>query len=158
MGVEIDCIQIILPTLQRVETFCKTSSPSLEMLQFLIVVFTDIKNLLLGLARKSTKRDFYTFLDGFISTFSQNIPHNLHDEVFEVCSLLIDLVGSNGFLKQIHVREVLEALVHKYTMRSKAHKRLSDKFLLDWILNQSLVQFEELKKLKYMHIEEKFLF
>jgi len=96
------------------------------MLQFLIAVFTDIRGFLLGQAHKRTKRDLFAFLEGFISTFSQNIPHNLHDEVFEVCSLLIDLVGSNGFLKQRHVKEVLKALVHKYTMRSKAHKRLSD--------------------------------
>ena len=54
------------------------------------------------------------------------IPHNLHDEVFEVCSLLIDIAGSNGQLTQEHVTEILEAMVHKYTMRSKAHKRLSD--------------------------------
>lgn len=48
IGVEFNCIQIILPTLQRVEVFCKTSSPSQEMLQFLITVFSDIKTNLLA--------------------------------------------------------------------------------------------------------------
>lgn len=105
------------------------------MLQFLIVVFSDIKGVLLETARKRTKRDLFSFLKSFLVTFSQNIPHNLHDEVFEVCSLLIDLVGTNGFLTQSHVKEVLEALVHKFTMRSKAHKRLSDQFLRKWVLD-----------------------
>ena len=47
IGIEFSCISIILPTLQRVEVFCKTSSPSLEMLQFMITVFGDIKLFLL---------------------------------------------------------------------------------------------------------------
>ena len=109
------------------------------MLQFLIVVFSDIKSFLLDQARRRVKNELLIFLESFISTFSQNIPHNLHDEVFEVCSLLIDLAGGNGILSQKHIREILEALVHKYTMRSKAHKRLSDSFLQNWILNHSLV-------------------
>lgn len=119
------------------------------MLQFLIIVFNDVKSFLLRNSRKKIKKQLFAFLDSFIVTFSQNIPHNLHDEVFEVCQLLIDLVGYNGFLSQHHIRLILEALVHKYTMRSKAHKRLSDSFLQTWILNHSLVQFEDLKKLEY---------
>jgi len=99
------------------------------------------------------QKAFFTFLESFISTFSQNIPHNLHDEVFEVCSLLIDLAGSKGILNQKHIKEILEALVHKYTMRSKAHKRLSDQFLQKWILNQSLAHFEELKKHEFLKVD-----
>ena len=48
IGFEFSCIQVIMPSLQRVESFCKTSSPSLEMLQFLIIVFTDIRASLLS--------------------------------------------------------------------------------------------------------------
>ena len=99
------------------------------MLQFLIVVFADFKSSLLSKARKSVKKEMLKFLANFITTFARIIPHNLHDEVFEVCSLLIDLAGTNGILSQQHVTEILKALVHKYTMRSKAHKRLTDQFL-----------------------------
>ena len=123
------------------------------MLQFLIAVFSDIKSTLLSQARKRIKKELFAFLENFISTFSQNIPHNLHDEVFEVCSLLIELAGCNGFLRQKHIKEILEALVHKYTMRSKAHKRLSDQFLQRWVLNHSLLQFEELKKLEFQLVD-----
>ena len=100
IGVEFNCITIILPTLLRVESFCRTSSPPQEMLQFLIVVFTDFKSFLISKARKSIKKELYAFLDNFITTFARIIPHNLHDEVFEVCSLLIDLGGLNGILSQ----------------------------------------------------------
>jgi hypothetical protein len=36
---DLDLPTIILPVLHRVSTFCKTSSPPLEMIQFLSTVF-----------------------------------------------------------------------------------------------------------------------
>jgi hypothetical protein len=38
---EIDALKIILPVLHRVNDFCQTSSPPLEMLQFLLIVLGD---------------------------------------------------------------------------------------------------------------------
>ena len=105
IGAEFNCIKIILPTLQRVEGFCRTSSPSQEMLQFLIVVFSDIKHFLLSHSHKRVKKELFTFLDSFITTFARIIPHNLHDEVFEVCTLLIDLAGTSDRNQSSHLTQ-----------------------------------------------------
>jgi len=40
-------------------------------------------------------------------------------------------------ISQDHVRHIIEALVHKYTMRSKAHKTLCQDFIKTWVLDQS---------------------
>jgi hypothetical protein len=37
-----DAITIVMPTLKRIEDFCRTSSPGLEMLQCLKLILTDI--------------------------------------------------------------------------------------------------------------------
>jgi hypothetical protein len=124
IGMNIDCISIIMPVLYRVDDFCQSSSPSQEMLQFLFVVFLDIKNSLLMKTSPRVKQELITFMEKFLLTLSKAIPHNLHDEVFKVCELLVDLTGSHGNLNQDHVQNILEALIHKYTMRSQAHKRL----------------------------------
>jgi len=54
-----DCITIVMPVLQRIQTFCHTSSPSMEMLQFLQIVLSDIKSVVLPKAHKSSKVAFF---------------------------------------------------------------------------------------------------
>ena len=144
----IDCIEIIMPSLYRVNEFCQTSSLSQEMLSFLLVVFADVKSSLLAKANSRVKNDFITFLERFLHTFAKAIPHNLHDEVFQVCELLVDLVGSHGNLNHDHIQSLQEAMIHKYTMRSQAHKRLVHHFLHVWILDQSVVMLEHHKNLQ----------
>ena len=94
-----------------------------------------------------------SFLEQFLLTFSKAIPHNLHDEVFQVCELLVDLTGTYGNLNQEHIQTILEALIHKYTMRSQAHKRLVQTFMQVWVLDQSVVMLEHLKNLE-IHLTE----
>lgn len=36
-----------------------------------------------------------------------------------------------------HIKVIIEALTHKYTMRSKAHKKILNYFLSVWILEKS---------------------
>ena len=85
IGFEFDLILVIVPQLSRVETFCQSSSPSLPMLTFLNIVFDEIRMSLLKACRSRTRSALGNFLSGFIFTFAKVIPHNLHDEVFEVC-------------------------------------------------------------------------
>lgn len=141
-----DCVSIVMPVLQRIQTFCQTSSPSLEMLQFLKIVLSDIKSLMLTKAHKSSLAQFFTFLDGFLFDFTKVIPHNLHDEVFQVCQLICDLLGTQSCIRQEHVRHIMEALLHKYTMRSKAHKTLCQDFIKTWVLDQSALVLAKSEK------------
>jgi hypothetical protein len=88
------------------------------MLSFLSIVFTDIKTLLLSKINASKK--FYEsvegekegntkefsqissktlkglgrFLQKFLVNFSRVVPHNLHEEVFHVFELLLDLLST----------------------------------------------------------------
>lgn len=94
------------------------------MLQFLKIVFTDIKDSILARSHKNNRVVLFSFLENFLLNFTKVIPHNLHDEVFQVCELLYDLLGSQGKITQEHIKHILEALLHKYTMRSKAQKKL----------------------------------
>jgi hypothetical protein len=76
-------------------------------------------------------------MNSFLLVFAKVIPHNLHDEVFQVCELICDLLGGQGLLTQDHVSYIVDALVHKYTMRSKAHKTLCMSFVKKWVLDHS---------------------
>lgn len=93
--VKTDCVQVVMPVLERIDRFCQTSSPSQEMLQFLKIVLTDIKSVVLQQkALQKSKLQFLSFLENFLVVFTKVIPHNLHDEVFHVCELLLDILGS----------------------------------------------------------------
>ena len=60
------------------------------------------------------------------------IPHHLNEEIFQVCELALELkIGLgrgakevNDGLREAQVNSLIEALTDKFTMRSKAHKRL----------------------------------
>jgi len=45
----------------------------------------------------------------------------------------------------LHISNIIDALLHKYTMRSKAHKTLSSDFIESWLLNQSVHQLQSFK-------------
>jgi hypothetical protein len=60
-----------------------------------------------------------------LPTLLHTIPHNLHDEVFQVTSLMLDIYSSQISAENISL--LVAVLVHKYTMRSKEHKMLVDK-------------------------------
>ena len=70
-------------------------------------------------------------------TISRSIPHNLHEEIFGVCEVLLEILKEN--LKDYHITDVVEALCDKYTMRSKAHKRLMAHFI-KIIIDQRMVK------------------
>lgn len=52
------------------------------MLQFLLIVMTDLKLTALLKASKASIALFFRFLEEFFFNFTKVIPHNLHDEVF----------------------------------------------------------------------------
>ncbi len=54
------------------------------------------------------------------------------------------LMLSQDFLNADHTVEILEALTDKYTMRSKAHKRLTNSFI-QIVLQNSLKYMQELE-------------
>jgi hypothetical protein len=60
-----------------VKDVCKDNTPSLDMLNFLKFVLTDIK-------RKAVHQNkvLREFLLEFLMVFCDCIPHNLHDEIF----------------------------------------------------------------------------
>jgi hypothetical protein len=48
--------------------------------------------------------------------------------------------GTNNLHNELnteHIKVIIEALTHKYTMRSKAHKKILNYFLNGWILGKS---------------------
>lgn len=69
---------LILPHLYKVNDFCQSSSPSKPMLEFLQLVLCEI-------------RPLPEIEKLFMPTLLKAIPHNLHDEVFLVIGLLLDL-------------------------------------------------------------------
>lgn len=103
------------------------------MLQFLQIVLGDIAS------SKTKSRDFNLFLDHFLVNIAKCIPHNLHEEIFFVCEQIIHLMKDK--LKKNHIETIIDALIDKYTMRSKSHKRLMQSFF-DTIISQSLLQLE----------------
>ena len=73
-------------------------------------------------------------MDTFVISFAACIPHNLHDEVFKIMEILLEI--HYDYLNQDHIMHVLNALIDKYTMRSQAHKRLCT-FFIDTVLKRS---------------------
>ena len=91
------------------------------MLQFLSVVLQEFQRM------KKLSKEFTKFLDLFLLTIAKCIPHNLHEEIFLVCEYILEIMKES--LKQEHIQSIIEALIDKYTMRSKAHKRLQNYFV-----------------------------
>lgn len=67
------------------------------------------------------------FLLNFLVVFCNCIPHYIHDEIFKICEIVISL--TKQYLKACHIEKILENLVDKYTMKSKAYKSLLKYFL-----------------------------
>jgi len=105
------------------------------MLQFLSVVLSDLKTL-----RKSSKALLTKFLDVFLCTIAKCIPHHLNEEIFQVCEQILELKHgkSRVEMREAHIGCMVEALTDKFTMRSKAHKRLTKYFLSRVVLEESL--------------------
>ena len=120
--IKIDLIKIIFPHLQKVKEVCKDSTPSLDMLNFLKFVLIDIRPK--DVRRNKVLRDF--LLD-FLMVFCKQIPHNLHDEIFQICKDIIELTKHS--LTRLHIEQIINSLVDKYTMRSKAYKNVLRYFL-----------------------------
>jgi hypothetical protein len=128
-------VKIILPTLKRVNTFCQTSSPSLDMLHFLQSVFGDLA--------QHRSASLGSFLSTFLVTLARCIPHHLNEEIFLLCESLLDLMLLQGSSDRRGVVEcMVEALTDKYTMRSKAHKRMCKYFMQRVVVEESLRQIE----------------
>jgi hypothetical protein len=94
------------------------------------------------------------FLLEFLIVFCECIPHNLHDEIFQICERLIEL--TKHYLKPFHFEKILLSLVDKYTMRSKAYKQML-KFFLEVVVNYSQKQYDKIaspRKIKKFVINE----
>lgn len=62
-----------------------------------------------------------------LPTLLQTIPHNLHDEVFQATSLMLEIYRLE--ISAVNISLLVSVLVHKYTMRSKEHKMLVEKVI-----------------------------
>jgi len=113
--------------------------------------------------KRGSRRDLQRFLSHFLVTLARCIPHHLNEEIFQLTEEVIEL---NYLLKggqekkssrmqreerkamKQHVRCLVEALTDKYTMRSKAHKRLTKYFIQRVVLEESMsiVMREEQEK------------
>lgn len=105
---------IVQPHLQRLNDFMQTSSPSKQMLEFLEIVLIAIEPIP---ELEST----------LLPTLLQTIPHNLHDEVFQATSLMLEIYRLE--ISAVNISLLVSVLVHKYTMRSKEHKMLVEKVI-----------------------------
>jgi hypothetical protein len=104
--------------------------------------------------KKSSLREMQGFLRGFLVTIARCIPHHLNEEIFQLTEEVLELnfllkkdTGNNFSSRKLredrkerklHVRCMIEALTDKYTMRSKAHKRLTKYFIQRVVLEESL--------------------
>ena len=94
--------------------------------------------------KKSSLRETQSFLRVFLVTIAKCIPHHLNEEIFQLTEEVLELnfllkkdIGKNSSRKlredrkerKLHVRCMVEALTDKYTMRSKAHKKLTKYFI-----------------------------
>ena len=90
------------------------------MLEFLQIVVTTI-------------RPSLPLEQSLLMTLLHTIPHNLHDEIFQVTSSMLDIYFDQLGSKEISL--LVEVLVHKYTMRSKEHKMLVYKVITRVLLS-----------------------
>ena len=102
--------------------------------------------------KKSSRRDLQKFISGFLVTVARCIPHHLNEEIFQLTEEVIELTciikekdhdtkssqkREKEYQKErkLHVKCLVEALTDKYTMRSKAHKRLTKYFIQKIVLD-----------------------
>ena len=80
----------------KVKDVCKNNTPSLDMLHFLQQVLADVTQNMVK--KNKTLREF--LLD-FLMVFCDCIPHYVHDEIFHICQIVIDLTLK--YMKPVHI-------------------------------------------------------
>jgi hypothetical protein len=113
------------------------------MLQFLEIVLSEfLKTPVRNQLRKSSQSKLIKFLEPFILTIAKCIPHHLNEEIFLLCEhsleLRLSLTLKPCLPNDELIQTLVESLTDKYTMRSKAHKRLVKYFLTRVIVEESL--------------------
>ena len=124
-----ELIPIILPYLARINEFAEKSSPTLSMLKFMNLILKPINENLKPYEYPKNKahKHLTSFILSFILNFVKWVPHNLNEEAFKVLDSLLYTVRPS--LEMVHIKAVTLALLDKYTMRSKIHKKLTNTFI-----------------------------
>lgn len=121
--VDIDLLQIMIPILQKTTDYLKSNSPSLSMLKFLEMVLRDIKSA--GYCQMQSDLQYF-FLE-MLRNFVPYISYCLYEEVFSVFDKL--LVMCADVINERVLTKCIQALVDKYTMKSKGHKNSLAQFM-----------------------------
>lgn len=86
LKIKLDLVQMIMPQLQKVAQICKDGLPPLEMHHFLKLILSDLSSKQLRKNRKLRQ-----FLLDFLLILCNVIPHNLHDEIFQIMQQVLAL-------------------------------------------------------------------
>jgi hypothetical protein len=141
--VDLNLVQVMMPTLERTSDFLFGNSPSLPMLKFLEITLTDVTSYFrvgktISNANGSSPRvaarynlhvpeEMKIFFLGFFSNFVQHISYSLYEEVFPIFDKLLALTGD--LVDEQILRKCIVSLVDKYTIKSKYHKASLTQFM-----------------------------
>lgn len=114
----LDMPTVILPSLQRCNTFLAHNSAPLGMLKFLDITLADIQRHFSHKGQKPTPpHDLQCFFAELLGNFVQSLSYSLYEESFHVFDKLVSLCSEQ--LSDSILRRCIVALVDKYTMKSK---------------------------------------
>ena len=124
-----ELIPIILPYLHKIHDFAEKSSPTSSMLKFINIILGPINRnkFIYEYPVPKIYKKLTSFLLSFILRFVKWVPHNLNEEAFKVLDSILHIVRFN--LKYKHIEAITLALLDKYTMRSKIHKKTMKTFI-----------------------------
>ena len=129
--VDLNLVQVMMPTLERTSDFLFGNSPSLPMLKFLEIVLTDVSNYFRagkGPSNSSPRQggsgfvirppeELKAFFMSLLSNFVSHISYSLYEEVFPIFDKLLALTGD--LVDEQILRKCIISLVDKYTIKSK---------------------------------------
>lgn len=129
--INFDMNTFLFPILGKVNEYCKSSSPTLPMLQFLQIVLKDLKE---------TNAEMLKFLVELTDNICSHMPSYPYEEIFGIFDNLLMVVFGN--LTEKVFRNLFEYITDRYTIKSKRQNESLKKFLQQ-ILSQSINENRE---------------
>lgn len=121
---QLDIVQVLMPSMQRVCKFLEGNSPSLPMLKFLDIALSDFLSYFAQATGKGKPLvvpvEIQVFFAQLLHNFADYISYSLFEEIFSVFDKLLSL--TSDVMSEAILKKCIVALVDKYTLKSKAHK------------------------------------
>jgi len=146
--VQLDIVQVLMPSMQRLCSFLENNSPSLPMLKFLEIALSDFTTYFTQTSGKGkalvVPMELQMFFAQILNNFADYISYSLYEEVFSVFDKLLSL--TSDVMSEVILKKCIVALVDKYTLKNKAHKASLTAFmksLFDLKIRRQERDFEE---------------